>query len=413
MIKRRGQTCQCGFPVGRVHDQLGDHRVVVGRDGIAFFDAAVDAQARWQAERGERARRRGELHRRIFGVKPRLDRVAVDRQIVLHQSKARAFGNPQVKRDKVQPGDRFGDGMFHLNARVHLKEEILATRDQKFDRAQPAIVQRFAQAHRVACDVVQKRSGQTPGRGFLDDLLVAALKRAIAFEQVNHMPLSVTCDLHFDMAGLGQETFQQKSFGTEGGFCFAQRAFDVLDQRGFVSDEPLPSPTTAADRLEQHRQAHLAHLLGNLLGIGPRTFGARNHRDAGRHGGLFGAGLVAETFKRFRRRPHEDHAGGFDRTGKIGVFGQKAITGMDRIRAHRLRGGNHRVDFQIALGCRSGADTDRFADLADMQGIGVGLRMHADGNDTAGPRSARDPAGNFAAVGDQKRFDFHGSLLTS
>ena len=147
MIKRRGQTCQCGFPVGRVHDQLGDHRVVVGRDGIAFFDAAVDAQARWQAERGERARRRGELHRRIFGVKPRLDRVAVDRQIVLHQSKARAFGNPQVKRDKVQPGDRFGDGMFHLNARVHLKEEILATRDQKFDRAQPAIVQRFAQAH--------------------------------------------------------------------------------------------------------------------------------------------------------------------------------------------------------------------------------------------------------------------------
>ena len=303
--------------------------------------------------------------------------------------------------------------MFHLNARVHLKKEIFVPRDQKFDRAQPAIVQRFTEAHRVARDVVQKRARQSPGRGFLDDLLVTALKRAIAFEQVHHMALAVTCDLHFDMARLGQETLQQQPFGTEGGFCFAQRAFDVLDQRGFVGDEPLPSPTTAADSLEQHRQAHLAHLLGNLLGIGPRTFGARNHRDAGRHGGLFGAGLVAETFQRFRRRPHEYHAGGFDRAGKIGVFGQKAVTGMDRIRAHRLRGGNHRVDLQVTFGGRSAADTDRFADLADMQGIGVGLRMYADRCDTAGPRSARDPAGNFAAVGDQKRFDFHGSLLTS
>jgi hypothetical protein len=78
-----------------------------------------------------------------------------------------------------------------------------------------------------------------------------------------------------------------------------------------------------------------------------------------------------------------------------------------------LRGGNHRIDFQIAFGCRSGANTDRFANLADMQGIGVGLRMYTDRGDTAGPRGARDPAGNFAAVGDQKRFDFHGSLLTS
>ena len=93
-------------------------------------------------------------------------------------------------------------------------------------------------------------------------------------------------------------------------------------------------PASAADRLEQDGQAHLAHFIGNLLGIGPRALRARNHRDAGRHGGLFGAGLVAETFKRLRRRPHEDHAGGFDRAGKIGVFGQKAVTGMDRIRAH-------------------------------------------------------------------------------
>ena len=200
--------------------------------------------------------------------------MSVDLEVLLNQTKARTFGNAQVKRDKVQPSNRLGNGVFHLNTRVHLKEEILVPRDQKFDRAQPAIVQRFAQAHRVACDVVQKRSGQTPSRCFLDDFLVAALKRAIAFKQMYYMALAVARDLHFDMARLGQETLQQQPFGAEGGFSLAQRAFDVLDQRGFVGDEPLTAPASATDRLEQDWQAHLAHLVGNLLGIRPRAFRA-------------------------------------------------------------------------------------------------------------------------------------------
>ena len=84
---------------------------------------------------------------------------------------------------------------------------------------------------------------------------------------------------------------------------------------------------------------------------------------------------------------------------------------MDRIRADRFRGVDHRVDLQIAFGCRAAADTDGVSDLADMKGVGVGLRVHADRG--AGPRGMRDPAGNFAAIGDEKRFDFHFSGLTS
>ena len=175
----------------------------------------------------------------------------------------------------------------------------------------------------------------------------------------------------------------------------------------------MAATAATADGLEQDGQAHLAHFLGNLLRVGPRALRPGNHGNAGGYRGILGAGLVAETFKRFRRRPHEDHAGGFDRTGKIGILRQKAIAGMDRIRADRLRGGNHRVNLQIAFGCRSGADADGVSDLPNVKGICVGLRMHADRGDTAGPRGARDPAGNFAAIGDKKRFDFHGSPLTS
>ena len=143
--------------------------------------------------------------------------------------------------------------MFHLDARVHLQKEILVPRDQKFDRAQAAIIERFAQAHRVMRDLVKKRARQAPSRGLFDDLLVAALKRAVALEQVQHMALAVARDLHLDMACLGQEAFQQKALGAKGGLCFAQRALDVLHKRGFNRHEPLPAPAAAADRLEQHR----------------------------------------------------------------------------------------------------------------------------------------------------------------
>jgi hypothetical protein len=49
-----------------------------------------------------------------------------------------------------------------------------------------------------------------PGRGrFLDHLLVAALERAVALEQVDGVPVVVAEDLHLDMARLGDVFLNQ------------------------------------------------------------------------------------------------------------------------------------------------------------------------------------------------------------
>ena len=63
--RRFGQVTR----VGEILDPVADR--------IAFLDAAVDAQARRQAERCQGAGRGGELHPRIFGIEPRFHGMAM------------------------------------------------------------------------------------------------------------------------------------------------------------------------------------------------------------------------------------------------------------------------------------------------------------------------------------------------
>ena len=64
-------------------DQLGDHRVVEGRDRIALLDTGLDAAVFAEVEMVERPDARQKALRRVLRIKPRLDRPAVDRQLVL------------------------------------------------------------------------------------------------------------------------------------------------------------------------------------------------------------------------------------------------------------------------------------------------------------------------------------------
>ena len=103
-------------------DQLGDHRVVEGRDRVAFLDAGLDAAVVAQVEMLEPADARQEALRRILGVEPRLDRVAVDRQLVLRLRQLLAARDAQLPFDQVLAGDLLGHRMLDLQPRVHFHE---------------------------------------------------------------------------------------------------------------------------------------------------------------------------------------------------------------------------------------------------------------------------------------------------
>ena len=116
--------------------------------------------------------------------------------------------------------------MLHLQTGVHFHEvEILGLVDQELDRARADITHglrrldgrlRHGGAHFVA---------QARRRRFLDDLLMAALHRAIAVEQADGLSVRVRKDLHFHVASLGKVAFHQQPIVSEGGARQTLRRF--------------------------------------------------------------------------------------------------------------------------------------------------------------------------------------------
>ena len=82
------------------------------------------------------------------------------------------------------------------------------------------------------------------------------------------------------------------------------------------------------------------------------------------------------------------------------VFRQKAIAGVDRLRASDFTGGNNRRKRQIRLGAGWRSNADSFISHADMHRVGVGRRMHSHGLDTHFTAGTDHPQGNFTAVGN-------------
>ena len=88
-----------------VTDQLGQHGIVVDRNGIAGRKAGIDADAVRcirRAEQRETSDGRREVTRRIFGVDTRLDGVPGDADRVLRGGQRLAGGNAQLPFDEIE-----------------------------------------------------------------------------------------------------------------------------------------------------------------------------------------------------------------------------------------------------------------------------------------------------------------------
>ena len=117
--------------------------------------------------------------------------------------------------------------------------------------------------------------------------------------------------------------------------------------------------------------------------------------------GLAGNRLVAEGAHRFRRRPDEGDAvlaAGF---GEVGVFGQEAVAGMDRIHIADRRHRQNPIDQQITRRRLRGPDADRFVGHFDREALRIGLRIDRHGADSQFAAGPDHPDCDFAAVGDE------------
>nr|GEU28319.1 conserved hypothetical protein [Tanacetum cinerariifolium] len=364
-IQRLHHAGQRLLAVGAPHDQLGDHGIVVRRDGVAGAHAGVDAHASRrigiaselerhgsrQAQVAQGADRRQKTLVGIFSVDARLDRMTVDGQVMLQLGQRLAGGHAQLPFHQVGAGDHFGDRVFHLQARVHLHEvERAVLVGDEFHGAGAHVTDRARGRHCRLAHGGAALGGHVGGGRFFEHLLVPALHRAIALEQVDVVAVGVGKHLDLDVARALQVFFGQYLVVAKGADRLAlARRQRILELRRAV-DHAHALAAAAGRRLEQHRVADAVGLRLQEVGVLALAVVAGHQGHVGLLHQRLGGGLGAHRAHGRCGRTDEHQSGLRAGVGKVGVLGQETVTGVDRLRA-----GTGNWEAAVGLGAGSAA----------------------------------------------------------
>ena len=173
--------------------------------------------------------------------------------------------------DEVDVGDLLGDGVLDLDAGVHLDEDVAPVlAEEELDRARVEVADRLGEAHGIGTHLRAGGGVEVGRRRDLDDLLVAALHRAVALEQVQHGAGGVGEHLHLDVPRVDHRLLEVERRVAERGIGLALGRLERLAQRRGVVDPPHAAPAAAGDRLDEHREADALGRRGQLVEVGRR-----------------------------------------------------------------------------------------------------------------------------------------------
>ena len=192
-------------PVRAPDDELAEERVVERRDLVARVQVRIHADA--GAARGvvalDDAGAGPEIRLRVLGVDPELDDVAAERDVGLAEAERLAGGDPDLGGHEVDAGQHLGHRMLDLDPAVDLDEiEAARTVDEELERPDVLVAGRHDGPDRPLGEVGARGLGQRRRRRLLEDLLVAALDRAVALAEVDAVAVAVDRDLDLDVAVL-------------------------------------------------------------------------------------------------------------------------------------------------------------------------------------------------------------------
>ncbi len=242
-------------------------------------------------------------------------------------------------------------------------------------------------------------SRQRERRRELDDLLVPALDRAVALEQVDEVPVVVAEDLHLDVLRALDVALEEHGGVAERRARLAPRRDEPLDELALVARDAHAPPAAARARLDDDRVAVLAREDERLLVMGDRLRRAGHDRYARGLRGLAPGDLVAEAALHLRRRPDEDDAGALARLRELGVLGEEAVAGVNRVHLEPLRERDDLLDAEVRVdGLLALADEVRLVRLVAVEREPVLFRVDRDGLDPELGAGAEDADGDLAAV---------------
>ena len=275
----------------------------------------------------------------ILGVDAGLDRVAarhVPRRHELGDAVGALAGQPQHLLDQVDPVYLLGDRVLHLQPRVHLKERRLLPGRvvHELDGPGRAVGDGRGEVPRRLVQLAAQRRRQPGGRGLLDDLLVAALKRAVPVAEHHDLPGPVAEDLDLHVPGLPHQPLEEDAGGGEVGSGEPLDPGERVGHLALVVTGQHADAAPAAGGLDHDGKADPAGLGDGLLGGGQQP-GAGHHRDADGAGERTGRVLRAERLQVRWGRPDERESRFLHLAREVGVLGQEPVPGVDSAGASR------------------------------------------------------------------------------
>ena len=211
--------------------------------------------------------------------------------------------------------------MLDLDPAVQLQEPELAAREHELGRARARVADRACERDRRRAHLGPQLRVERRRRGLLEHLLVAPLHRAVALAEREHGAVGVGEDLDLDVAGPLDVALAEDGAVAERRLCLARRGRERLFELLRLAHDPHPAPAAAGRRLDEQRIAERGRLAGG------------HHRDARLGGDPLRRQLVAAQPEGFGRRADPRQARCHDRLGEVGVLGEEAVAGMDRVRA--------------------------------------------------------------------------------
>jgi hypothetical protein len=213
-----------------------------------------------------------------------------------------------------------------------------------------------------------------PGRRLLDHLLVAPLHGAVALAQVHRIAVLVGQDLDFDVARVLEEFLHVHRRIAKRSTRLGLGHLHRIDQRRLGVHHAHAAPTAAARGLDDDR---IAHRLGDAADlhrvVGQFAFRARHAGHARLDHGLLGRHLVAHDADGLGRGADELEPAFFHPLGKVGVFAQETIAGVDGLGVGHLGRRDDGRHVEVAQRRRRRADADGLFGQLDVFGFAVGL----------------------------------------
>jgi hypothetical protein len=216
------------------------------------------------------------------------------------------------------------------------------------------------------------------GRGrLLDDLLVAALYRAVADAERPRGALAVGDQLDLDVPGAGDQALQEHDAAAERAFGLLAGALVGVGELLGVGDDADAAATTARGRLEHQRVADPLGRAQRRVEVGHRAAAPRRDRHAGLLGDQLGADLVAQLAHRLGVGADERHAQLLAQLGERRILGDEAPADPRGVRAGLDQGALQRGQVEVrAVRGASEVVTDVRLAHEGGRGLGVGVQCH-------------------------------------